>query len=583
MISILTNKRKRPKFLVYDLEWIPRKMQIRLCGVYDGARYRWYRTVDDFISDELTHCNRGKWFYAHAGGLADFQFVIERLSALGYHVQGSTSGSSMIIAHVSRRKWDGVKDEWVPGQDVWHFVDSYWLLRDSLRNIGKWLGLAKGNAEESVDWYETAPLLELRDYNERDCQILYKGIAMFEEILYELGGQLRMTQASCAMDLFRRRFLSRNIETSKIVNELSREAYFASRVEVFSREATDARYYDINSSFPFAMTHEMPGELTRIGHGKLPRLEARPFIADIEIDTGTHQYPPLPLRYEGRLFFPQGKWRGRYSNIDVQLLLTMGGRVEKVHEVMEFEANWDLKDYVETLYGRRIKSDGFLKLAYKYLLNSLYGKFGECEVKSEIIVNPMEVQPEWRMTTPGIYATDKIAEVPHMHVPISVQVTAIARKTLYDYMMRSGTVHYCDTDGFSTHGEHTDENSLGGLKLEKYIRKGRFVQAKVYDIEGTDANGVPLSTPGDPDGIGHLVKAKGFSRMTLAKFERLLNYEEIEYVRMARIRENVRLGNLTPSESVMTKRLNKEAISKRCFDKVGNSRPWTVAELEEMK
>lgn len=180
MITRIDAPRKRPKFMTYDLEWIPHKMILRMCGVFDGERYRWYETIDKFIKSELTHKHRGWWFYAHAGGLADFQFVIERLMEHGYYVHGSTSGSSAIIVHVSRAVWCPRRKKMVAGKDRWHFVDSYWLLRDSLRNIGKWLGIAKGNVEESVEWYETAPWAELRDYNEQDCRILYGGIRMLD-------------------------------------------------------------------------------------------------------------------------------------------------------------------------------------------------------------------------------------------------------------------------------------------------------------------------------------------------------------------------------------------------------------------
>jgi hypothetical protein len=569
VISILTNARKRPKFLVYDLEWIPHKMILRMCGVYDEERgYRWTTSIDNFITSELTHKNRGWWFYAHAGGLADFQFVIERLKHHGFYVHGSTSGSSAIIVHVSRPTYCPKRKKMVAGKDRWHFVDSYWLLRDSLRNIGKWVGIAKGNLDESVEWYETAPWYELRDYNEQDCLILYRAIRLFEDTLYELGGQLRMTQASCAMDLFRRRFLTQDIETSMTVNEVARNAYFASRVEVFATECEDAYYYDVNSSFPYAMTQVMPGEFNG-SHRGIPDWDG-PYLADIEVEVPDTYLPPLPRRMGGRLFFPTGKWRGWYSNVDIEVLEKAGGRVTKAHESLTFHENIDLKAYSEELYERRRNSEGFPKLAYKYLLNSIYGKFGESEFKSEIIINPPEVLPEWTMTTPGVFIHEKTVEVPHMHVPIAVQVTAIARRTLFDYMGFSSELHYCDTDGFSTTSPYTDGDGLGGLKLEKYIRKGRFLQAKVYDLQGTDTKGQPL----------HTIKAKGFSRMTLEKFEKLLNYEEIEYTRMARIKENARRGNFAPRETQLSKGIHRDAIGKRFFYPDGQSRPWEVSELE---
>jgi len=574
MITTLHGERKRPDFLVYDLEWVPtwrsdgsrndNAMGLRMAGVYDGNRYRWYKSIDSFLTGELTHRNRGRWFYAHAGGLADFQFVIERLKALGFYVQGSCSGSSVIIAHVSRAVWkDG---RWRPGKDRWHFVDSFWLIKDSLRNIGKWTGVGgKGNEDESVDYYADAPILELRDYNERDCQILYQGIKLFEETLYELGGQLKMTQASCAMDLFRRRFLQEDIETSGAINTIARKAYFASRVEVITTHCDEGYYYDVNSSFPYAMTFPLPGELKGSYRGRPKGDPEDLWMADVDVEIPEQYFPPLPVRVEGRLFFPTGRWRGWYSNVDIQEMLKVGGKIHRIHESYTFRPMTDLRDYCLTLYDIRKKSDGVLKIVCKYLLNSIYGKFAESDLKAELIVNPPEVKRGYEMMTPGVFLHEKVVPIPHMHVPISMHVTAIARRTLYQYMGLSSDLHYCDTDGFSTTQLYQDGNELGDIKLEKRLKKGRFVQAKVYDIETEDGT--------------HIVKAKGFSKMNLAKFEKLLNYEEVEYVRMARIRENARKGDFAPRESVIKKGLRRDAVSKRHFYPDGHSRPWDISEL----
>lgn len=585
MISRITTPRKRPDFLVYDLEWIPtyRKdgtrnvnpMGLRMAGVYDGDRYRWYETMGAFINNELTHQNRGKWFYAHAGGLADFQFVIAELRKRGFCIKGSTSGSSAIICHVARTVVKRFKDgtcKLVAGKDRWHFVDSYWLIRDSLRNIGKWTGVGgKGNEDESVDYYADAPILELRDYNERDCHILYQGIRLFEETLFELGGQLRMTQASCAMDLFRRKFLTANIETNARVNETARAAYFASRVEVLTTECDEAFYYDVNSSFPYAMTFPQPGELKAEYNGN-PRGDPEDlWMADVDVTVPEDYLPPLPVRAGGRLFFPTGSWRGWYSNIDIQELKKVGGTINRMYRSMVFRPNTDLRDYSLTLYDLRKKSDGVIKVVCKYLMNSLYGKFAESEWKSEIIVNPTEVLPGWVMMTPGIFTHEKVTAIPHMHVPIAVHVTAIARRTLYEFMGMSSELHYCDTDGFSTTQLYRDGNELGEIKLEKYIKKGRFIQAKVYHLDGSDTQGKILE----------VIKAKGFSRLNLEKFEKLLNFEEIEYTRMARIKENARRGDFTPRETMMRKSIRRDAISKRSFYPDGHSRPWDYDELLE--
>lgn len=555
-------------FLTYDLEWIPKELRVRLVGVFDGQKYRSYRTVGEFLENEMTSKNRGKWFYAHAGGLADFQFVLEEILRLKtrYKVRASFSGSSAIIVHVTR------------GKNAWHFIDSYWLLRAPLRDIGKWIGISKGNADEDIKFYSEASYAELREYNEVDCEILYRAIQQFEDVLLDLGGMLKMTQASCAMELFRRRFLKIPIETSSTVNDLARKAYVASRVEVFQTECHDALYYDVNSSFPYSMTKPCPGPLKRVS----PRIpDEGIYLADCEIETGDTYMPVMPRRLGGRIFFPIGRWRGWFSSIDLDLLREQGGKIHRVYQCLEFEPFNDLADYANTLYDLRVKSDGFMKIGCKYLLNSLYGKFAESDQKSSMLINPdRPPDDDAEMVFPGVFLIERTVPIPHMHVPISVHITAHARRTLFDYMASTYRVHYCDTDGFSTTDVKEESDGLGGIKLEKLIRRGVFVQPKLYKIEGEDASKMakgpwPVQELGDAG-----AKGKGFSRMTVAKFDKLVKGDDLEYVRMARIKELIRKGVYKPREDTITKHLSGDSLPKRFFYPDGHSRPWSVEELD---
>lgn len=571
MLTIIKRKRKIRDYLTYDLEWIPGDLKLRLFGVYDKARgYRCYQSVRAFLYNELTSKNRGKWFFAHAGGLADFQFVLEELAKREqFQVRACFSGSSAIIVHVSR------------GKNAWHFVDSYWLLRDKLEEIAKWIGTEKGaqeqrrTKEQAKEFYAGAPLYDLMKYNEQDCKILWDAIDLMQDVLYDLGGQLQMTLASSAMFLFRRRFLSGDIETNWSVNNSAEKAYFASRVEVLNSDCYNADYFDINSSFPYAMTKPCPGELIDITRS-LP--DHGIYMADVTIDIPECYLPPIPMRLCGRLFFATGSWRCWLTSIDIELLQREGGRIMRVWQVKHFAPFHDLTEYALTLYNMRKKaSTPFERTAFKLLLNSLYGKFAERREKTSIHVNPEKIDRDnWEMLFPGAWLYDRIVPVPHRHVPISAHITARARQTIYEYMSDCREVHYCDTDGFSTTSKLVTGNELGDLKLEKRIRHGHFVQPKVYRLEGQDRN----SNGGWSELGDRGVKAKGFSGMDVPRFERLLEGQAIEYERMRRIKELARRGDFRPREDVIFKRLKQEALPKRFMYPDGHTRPWQIKELE---
>ena len=568
----ILSERKIRNFGVLDLEWVPGEalplpvnteveieglhdiyklplpvakrmtspLKLRMAGYYDqpdvgdvtgdGAevsrieRYRSFDTIRDLLDFMLVRETRGMWFFAHAGGLADMQFVLDELLdeikrqtateccstlTIGedgekneehksgtWKIKASFSGSSAIIVHV------------IKGKNAWHFVDSYWLLRDKLGSIGKAIGVHKGDSVEAKEWmsqrfgreitdfeelsqpekvifYRDVPMPILIGYNKTDCEILWKAIAQFEGEILELGGQLQQTIASTAMTLFRRRFLQRDIFTSEKLNQIAQESYFASRVEVFNRNANDFLMYDINSSFPFAMTFPLPGNLSGF-RTTLPEddSDACIYLANVTIEVPDMYLPPLPYRKEGRVFFPTGKWRSWFTSTDIRLALREGATIHRVHEVYTFESFMDFKGYADVIYNLRSEATTpFRKLILKYLLNSLYGKAAESILKQEMLINPTELdRKKMQMLQPGVWLQEKEATIAHRHVAVSTIITAIARRTLYDLANECITqgcpAYYCDSiTGDRTVVLRSPEGKVIIDSIEKlWERRGRDVQ-----------------------------------------------------------------------------------------------------------
>ena len=517
----IISDRKYRRFGVLDLEWVPGEalplpvnveveiegiheiyklplpvakrttspLKLRMAGYYDQQkvgegdegeaarieRYQSFETIHDLLDFMLTREMRGMWFFAHAGGLADMQFVLDVLldeikrqkaeeccastTTIGedgeknvefksgaWQIKASFSGSSAIIIHV------------IKGKNAWHFVDSYWLLRDKLASIGKAIGVLKGDSPEAKAWmserfgreitdfeelsqpekvifYRDVPMPILIGYNKTDCEILWKAIDEFEKEIFVLGGQLQQTIASTAMTLFRRKYLQRDIFTSEKLNQIAQESYFASRVEVISRNIDDFLMYDINSSFPYAMTFPLPANLTGF-RTTLPDEQSDEclYLANVTIEVPDMHLPPLPYRKEGRVFFTVGRWRSWFTSTDLNLARREGAIVHKVHEVYTFEPFFDFKGYADDIYKLRSEATTeFRKLVLKYLLNSLYGKAAESILKQEMLINPPELdRAKMQMLQPGVWLQEKEAVIAHRHVVISSFITAIARRTLYD-------------------------------------------------------------------------------------------------------------------------------------------------------
>lgn len=559
--------------------------RVTMVGVYDGTQYKCYRTVNGFLNDQLTQRNHGRWYYAHAGGLADMLFVLEALTQRPeYVIEASFSGSSAIIVSIRR------------GRNRWVFVDSLWLFGTALANVAKWVGMEKGTVD-----FETNDFSKLAEYNRLDCVILWNAIYAFEEKLLSVGGELMMTLASCAMRLFRRKFLTQDIKTHPEVNLAARSAYFGSRVEVFQRKATDGFYYDINSSFPFAMTQPSPGNLKGASK-KLSDRESALFLAEVDVEVPEDYFPPLPYRNEGSVFFPTGHWRGWFNQVDLRLLEERGGRLSRVGTVLHFEPFTDLAEYATTLYDlRRAGTTEFDKVVWKLLMNSLYGKFGENSHKQQMLVNPpftscphspphppkVDDDRESACMTqllPGIWLLENEVDIPHEHVAISAQITAMARANLYHHMKQCDTFHYCDTDGFSTDRPDLPVgDKLGDLKLELAFKEAEFISPKVYRIDRkVKAKGMSLKDKrGMPEGLTDAQKDKWIGDISLDRWIKLREGQVVEAERMSRIKELYRAGDTIPNTYLIEKMLRGTSRPKRRTHRDGTTSPWSVDDLAQ--
>lgn len=420
-------------------------------------------------------------------------------------------------------------------------------------------------------------------YNEQDCKILWHAISLFEDLILQLGGELQKTIASTALNLFRRKFLTQTIKTNNSVNRAARASYIASRVEVFQTRCADAYYYDINSSFPHAMLRPLPANLLA-WQKKLPRQRFK-FLADCTIRVKEAQIPPLPYRdNKNRVFFPHGEWRSWFTDTDIDLLVQTQGNICKVHSVYVFDKFEDLGQYVETIYELRRKTHNEAeKYILKILLNSLYGKFGERRMKTKMLVNmPSKILkrfPTRRCHSQNIYIVEHESSVPHEWVPIASDITARARRSLYDFIVQCDEVYYCDTDGFacSKANEFMTSTKLGGLKLEKVLAEGHFAAPKLYAMR--------------EENKPWRIKAKGFSKvkrqgqekssgLTYEEFQLLLSHRSIEVETFSRVRSTINNPEMMPTQGVMAKTWRGKVRPKRCELSDGTTRPWEVGELD---
>ena len=200
-------------------------------------------------------------------------------------------------------------------------------------------------------------------------------------------------------------------------------------------------------------------------------------------------FPPLPVVRDSEggeiLFWPVGDGiYGWWCYEELRALLEVpGARLVALRQSVWFRGEPLFREFVETLYSERQKSDGAKKQLLKILLNSTYGKTLQNPLKRRVIrlQSTQERPPGWLPTNPNPPDGDDFTwpwgtiqeyrEAPFFLPHWGSLITARARIVLWRLCMiveRAGKkVAYTDTDSLYTDATlPEDAKKLGMLKLE---------------------------------------------------------------------------------------------------------------------
>lgn len=514
----LRDRNPWPRLAVVDME-ASKWTQIRcVCHVDDYDNRLSFRTRDEYMDWVFTKF-KGDVVFAHWGGHYDFRFIIAEAYKRGWTWKVLLSGGLMIVNKVRDHRKREIT-----------FADSGRILPDSLKKIGESLDPdgSRGLRKFQMDLHnvEDIPFDELVEYCFQDCDVLLTALQEMRDALVNVGCDFAFTLASICTRYVRRsnvldwkRFYEQiPVEVDKDVPVKKREpvnkrgtprlqystrmrladqycmpAYFGGRTEVFIAGKFKNLYlYDITSSYPNSMQYELPAYFLEI---RPPRRNLEQSLrlcgisdCTVTIPAGTMKIPILPLRYQGKLLFCEGHFRGRWANHELLAFWERARHNKRVrieiHSQCLFEPLPFLKPFVDTFYGLRQdaieQENEFKKYAFKIALNSVYGKLTESIQKRSIlygdavsdIINREGPGAVKLTPTPGVYAYDQESEGPFRHVAAGSYITAMSRVRLYEGMefvqRMGGRVYYCDTDSIIT------DKPVFGLEKNKHLGKFSF-------------------------------------------------------------------------------------------------------------
>ena len=552
----------------FDIETYDDNKKFLMASIHDGKNCNIFYDKDELI----TEFKRSKYqrCYVSATNLAfDFFGAFYKKEDLK-HFNFLWRGSDLIYSKTKLKK--GILYKHGKNMDSLTFIDTMNYVKLSVNDLGKIMNLPKLKSPDFIGKYpkDKAEWDEMIKYNIRDSQISQKVIHFFYDSFSHLGATPKLTIASTSMSLWRNQYLKEDYfrhETRQLLEQFN--AYYGGNVHVYARgKLEDYNYYDFNSLYPSVMRNDFPNpnSMKITNENTTSFIEVYEGVSSVELSCPYMEYPLLPLRYDGKLIFPYGNFKGWYSHVELRKAVELGYTIKKVNRTYYFtETCIPFRDYVEDLYNLRKDykaKNNPMEIVVKLLMNSLYGKFGQKFLDKEQwqvfdhTVEELKKYTSFERIGEFIRLKKHLSEPAVFCIPIwALYVTAFARLKLHEWILRTNPV-YVDTDSLITKKKLPNSSELGKLKLESTIDRGIIVRPKFYMIEGFD---------GDMPFNNYKIKGMGV-KIDRKIFLSMMINPSYTYKKFMKFKESVRRGFI-PNEIIdMTKEMSLED-NKRIWQK----------------
>lgn len=462
------------------------------------------------------------------------------------------------------------------------FLDTMNFLKVGVKGLGKIIGYEKMTAPKNLGKKIKRISKEgqyLEKYNIRDSYISFKFADFLNKSFNSIGATMGYTIASTSMSLFRNKYLKDWIlQPSKENIKFLNNGFYGGRTEAFIRgkiNNLNLNLYDINSLYPYVMQkykYPNPNTLFFVEDSDLSYLKFEG-VSLCKIETPKDlNIPLLPHRYDNKLLFPLGKFKGYHSHVELRKAIQLRYKIKVIKSICYENTFNPFKKFVNNLYTYRMKykkQKNKMEIVFKILLNSLYGKFNQKMYNTEIIFSytpkqKLEMQKyidvnifnetnglplRFNINTPdrnisienGIkienpriyYVTDynNNSYSKFINPILSLYTTSYARLELYklfeEIENNNGSVYYCDTDSVITDYKFKCGNKLGELKNELSVNKGLIVKPKMYYLEEKESKIYTKSK-----GLRNLKNKKAF-------FE-VIKHKKYDYMKFTKFKESLR-------------------------------------------
>lgn len=381
------------------------------------------------------------------------------------------------------------------------------------------------------------------DYCKRDTEITGKFVKQMLEKYEEIGCIPKTTIAATTLNYFESQFYKKitHAFTEEQI-DFFHQGYYGGRTEIFHNSPIKGPifYHDINSLYPSVMRDNPFPHLDHFYETKTPDLHFEG-MADVDIKAPEAlAIPYLPHKYEGKLIFPLGEWRGVYTYFELREAHKLGYRIKRCYRAVEFPSSFNpFREFIETIYSKRLEAqnqkDELMSMVFKAFGNFAYGKYAQGNETTELVpLSRLKEIPDGSIILDGsLVLIHRKKKYPRYANCIWANyVTAYSRHSVYfdgftPCLRGGGRILYCDTDSVMyTASEMVLEHSkeLGKFKLEGIYEEAYYKLPKLYYLNPYSNRskwGIKYTEiTGKKQLKSHIYKSKGIPKSASKRFFR---------------------------------------------------------------
>jgi hypothetical protein len=558
----LTGKVKTYPIMGFDVEGIGGDRGFVCGSIVSDYTYRFYTDREEMFRDILYYVLDGFWIFAH-----NLQYDAPILE-----------GARFPRGEMLFTQYGLLWIEYSDGKRAGKVYDSSNLFpKMGVNDLGDMVGYPKIDIDRGIlrrlasgtefSQFNPPDQATIKRYNQRDAEIVFMAVSQFQEIINRMGGRLRPTISGVSMDIFRRAYqVAPWVVVGEKTNQFIRGAYHGGRNENFAvGKVRGCNLYDVTSLYPYLQSkvqYPVPGKL------EIDLLPASPSawikregVVSCIVEIPDTFIPPLPYRFDKRLFFPTGKVTGEWTILEIRHALDHGVKLLSTDWVLSSRSSFNpFERFVDGMFAQRAlyaemgsPNAGMVKL----LMNSLYGRWG-LNVQNGLY-KLQDIEDDY---TPSKYkgwsvmvynrrllgygGIEVTKQPDYVNVFIAAQIAAAGRCYLYDELELQGESSiYCDTDSIITRGQIATGEGLGCWRQQMTDGEADILTLKEYALYSRN-NDPRYVVKGVPAEVAKMYLTQGVAR----------------YKRALGVREAIALGK-SPATWVDAIKAKRNTLPKR--------------------